>query len=124
MPFRPLGGRGIRLSALGFFLILFRRASSDETIRRATKPFFAFGAEPRKRRMVIKAPTTTADSACGDTGDSQMRTLSVILAFAFVLAGASMAGSADNGLPGVGTFAYSGLSTVASGPQAVVVATR
>ena len=35
-----------------------------------------------------------------------------------------MAGSADNGLPGVGTFAYSGLSTLASGPQAVVVATR
>jgi len=57
-------------------------------------------------------------------GDSQMRTLSVILAFAFVLAGASMAGSADNSLPGVGTFAYSGLPIVDSGPQAVVVATR
>ena len=53
-----------------------------------------------------------------------MRTLSVILAFAFVLAGASMAGSADNSLPGVGTFAYSGLPIVDSGPQAVVVATR
>ena len=53
-----------------------------------------------------------------------MRTVSVILAFAFVLAGASMAGSADNGLPGVGTFAYSGSSTIASGPQALVVATR
>ena len=43
-----------------------------------------------------------------DTGDSQMRTLSFILAFAFVLAGPSMAGSADQTLPGVGTFAYNG----------------
>ena len=53
-----------------------------------------------------------------------MRTFSIILAFAFVLAGASMAGSADNSLPGVGTFAYAGLPIVASGPQAVIVATR
>ena len=53
-----------------------------------------------------------------------MQSLSVILAFAFVLAGASMAGSADSSLPGVGTFAYGGLPVVASVPQAVVVATR
>ena len=53
-----------------------------------------------------------------------MRTFSVILAFAFVLAGISMAGSTDNSLPGVGTFAYAGLPLVASGPQAVVVAAR
>ena len=37
-----------------------------------------------------------------------MRTISFILAFAFILAGPSMAGSSDQGLPGVGTFAYSG----------------
>jgi len=53
-----------------------------------------------------------------------MRTLSIILAFAFVLAGASMAGSADSGLPGVGTFAYSGSPIVASAAQAIVVAAR
>jgi len=35
-----------------------------------------------------------------------MRTLSFILAFAFVLAGPSMAGSSEQGLPGIGTFAY------------------
>jgi hypothetical protein len=34
-----------------------------------------------------------------------MRTISFILAFAFMLAGPSMAGSSDN-LPGVGTFSY------------------
>ena len=38
-----------------------------------------------------------------------MRTLSFILAFAFVLAGPSMAGSLDSSLPGVGTFAYNRL---------------
>ena len=37
-----------------------------------------------------------------------MRTLSFMLAFAFVLAGPSMAGSTDSHLPGVGTFAYTG----------------
>jgi hypothetical protein len=36
-----------------------------------------------------------------------MRTLSFILAFAFVLAGSSMAGSVDS-LPAAGAFAYNG----------------
>ncbi len=53
-----------------------------------------------------------------------MRAFSIILAFAFVLGGVSMAGSADSSLPGVGTFAYTGLPIVASGPQTVIVATR
>jgi len=50
-----------------------------------------------------------------------MRALSFVLAFGFVLAGSSFAGSADSGLPGVGTFAYSG-SPVAAQP--IVVAAR
>jgi hypothetical protein len=54
-----------------------------------------------------------------------MRTFSgVLLVLAFVLAAAPMAGSADGGLPGAGTFAYSGLPMVASGPQSVIVAIR
>jgi len=53
-----------------------------------------------------------------------MRTLSIILAFAFVLAGASVAGSVDNSLPGIGTFTYTGSPIVTSAPQAVVVAAR
>jgi hypothetical protein len=36
-----------------------------------------------------------------------MRTISFILAFAFILAGPSVAGSYDSSLPGVGTFSYS-----------------
>jgi hypothetical protein len=54
-----------------------------------------------------------------DTGDSQMRTLSFILAFAFILAGPSMAGSADQTLPGVGTFAYNGSPVAMAVPMVV-----
>ncbi len=53
-----------------------------------------------------------------------MRTLSFFLAFAFVLAGASIGGSLDGGLPGIGTFAYNGSPIATSAPQAMVVAAR
>ncbi len=49
-----------------------------------------------------------------------MRTLSFILAFAFVLA-PSLAGLSDS-LPGVGTFSYNGSPIVPSAPQALLVA--
>jgi hypothetical protein len=51
-----------------------------------------------------------------------MRTTSFILAFAFILAGPSMAGSSDQNLPGVGTFAYQGSPVAASQP--IVVAAK
>jgi len=51
-----------------------------------------------------------------------MRTVSFILAFAFVIAGSSMAGSAESGLPGVGTFSYNGTPVTPS--QTLVVAVR
>jgi hypothetical protein len=53
-----------------------------------------------------------------------MRTLSFILAFAFVLAGPSMAGSVDSSLPGIGTFAYNGSPIASAAPHAIVVAVR
>jgi hypothetical protein len=53
-----------------------------------------------------------------------MRTLSFILAFAFILAGPSMAGSADQTLPGVGTFAYNGSPVAMGAPQPMVVAAK
>jgi hypothetical protein len=53
-----------------------------------------------------------------------MRTLSFILAFAFVLAGASMAGSSDSRLPGIGTFAYNGSPIITLAPPSMVVAAR
>jgi len=46
---------------------------------------------------------------------------SFILALAFVVAGSSMAGSAEGALPGVGTFAYTG-SPVATSPVFVFAA--
>jgi hypothetical protein len=104
---------------------LFRRGRFDETILRATKPFWAFGAELRKPRMVIKRPTNNgARRRQGQTGDSQMRTMSFILAFAFVVAGSSMAGSAETGLPGIGTFSYNGAPVTTTAPHALVVAAR
>ncbi len=51
-----------------------------------------------------------------------MRALSFVLAVGFLIAGSSLAGSADGGLPGVGTFAYGGPAIAA--PQSVVVASR
>jgi hypothetical protein len=48
-----------------------------------------------------------------------MRSISFILAVAFVLVGSSLAGSSDNGLPGVGTFSYNGSPIVTSAPMVV-----
>jgi hypothetical protein len=53
-----------------------------------------------------------------------MRTLSFILALAFVVVGPSMAGSSENMMPGIGTFAYNGSPIVAAPVQAIVVAAR
>ncbi|WP_080507778.1 hypothetical protein [Rhodopseudomonas palustris] len=54
-----------------------------------------------------------------------MRTLSLILVFAFVVAGPSVAGSSEGGVPGVGAFAYIGCcdgSTAAGSPGAPAAA--
>ena len=52
-----------------------------------------------------------------------MRSFSFIRAFAFLLAGPSMAGSSE-GLPGIGTFSYNGSTVANPAPQALVVAAR
>lgn len=51
-----------------------------------------------------------------------MRIVSFILAFVFVVAGSSLAGSAESGMPGVGTFSYNGTPVAPS--QTLVVAVR
>jgi hypothetical protein len=53
-----------------------------------------------------------------------MRTTSFILAFAFILAGPSLAGSSDKGLPGAGTFAYNGSPLPGPAEQPVLVAAK
>jgi hypothetical protein len=74
--------------------------------------------------MVINQATKRRTAPAAKPGDRQMQTLSFILGLAFVLAGPSIAGSSDSGLPGIGTFAYSGSPMAASVPQAIVVAVR
>jgi hypothetical protein len=51
-----------------------------------------------------------------------MPTISLLLAFVFVLAGSTMAGAPDGSLPGIGTFSYNGSPVPMSAP--IVVATR
>jgi hypothetical protein len=46
-----------------------------------------------------------------------MRTLSFIIAFVSVLAGPSLAGSADRDMPGIGTFTYCGSPIVTPAPD-------
>jgi hypothetical protein len=53
-----------------------------------------------------------------------MWTVSFILAFAFVLAGPSVAGSSDRGLPSSGAFSYNGSPVTTSALEALVVAAR
>ena len=53
-----------------------------------------------------------------------MRTLGFFLAFVFVLAGQSIAGSTDGHLPGVGTFAYTGSPIGPAASHDMVVAAR
>lgn len=53
-----------------------------------------------------------------------MRTTSFILAVAFMLVGPSVAGSSDQSLPGVGTFAYPVSSSATSAIQPIVVAAK
>jgi hypothetical protein len=74
--------------------------------------------------MVINPTTKRRTEPAAKPGDSQMHTLSFVLALAFVLVGPSIAGSSDSSLPGIGTFAYTGSPTAVSVPQAIVVAVR
>ena len=53
-----------------------------------------------------------------------MRTISFILAFAFILAGPSLAGSSETDLPGIGTFSYNGSPVVPTAAQLMLVASK
>ncbi len=50
-----------------------------------------------------------------------MKILSYILACVLLLAGSTMAGSVDTGLPGVGTFHYSSVQMTTSASRAIAV---
>ncbi|WP_338312313.1 hypothetical protein [Bradyrhizobium sp. TM239] len=91
---------------------------------RKMKPFCAFGASRAKPPMVISFTTNDGASPATEFGDKTMRALSFILAFGLVIAGSSFAGAPDGGLPGVGTFQYSGSPITPTASQSIVVAAR
>ena len=98
---------------------MFRRNRRDETILTCHETIFFLWCRYPETALGYQTPRPTA--AVARPGDSSMRTLSFILAFAFVLAGSSMAGSADN-LPAAGAFAYNGAP--AANAAALVFAAR
>jgi hypothetical protein len=67
----------------------------------------------RDKQMTAQKPSDQVP------GDNHMRTVSFILALAFVVAGPSMAGSVQSGLPGVGTFSYNGSPVVTQLPLVI-----
>lgn len=97
---------------------------ADETKPGRDETIFRFWRRYPETAHGYQADNETAGTAGTETGDSQMRTISFILAFAFILAGPSMAGSSENGLPGIGTFSYNGSSAMTSAPQLMLVAAK
>jgi hypothetical protein len=102
---------------------LFRPSSAHETIPAGDETISGFW----RRRP----ETADGYQPCNENGGQRrypkpetvkMRILSLILAFGFVLAGPSVAGLSEGGLPGIGSFAYSGSPITVSGP--IVVAAR
>jgi hypothetical protein len=53
-----------------------------------------------------------------------MRVRSFVLAFALIVAGPLLSGSADAGLPGVGTFSYNGSPVNTAAPPTLVADAR
>ena len=99
-------------------------ATCDETFLRRDETIFRFWRRYPETAHGYQIANATAGTAGTETGDSQMRTISFILAFAFILAGPSMAGSSENGLPGIGTFSYNGSPVVPTTAQLMVVAAK
>jgi hypothetical protein len=97
---------------------MFRAGPRDEIIPRPDETIFLFWRRSPETAVGYQITNKTAGTPAANTGDSQMRTISFILAFAFLMAGPTMAGSVDN-LPGVGTFAYNGAPIAGAAPMLV-----
>jgi hypothetical protein len=107
---------------IDFFPPVFRPIEATKQFSRATKPFSVLAQMSGNGRRLSRGQGDGGRCRPRTTGDSQMRTTSFILAFAFILAGPSMAGSSDQALPGVGTFAYNGSPVATPASQPMVVA--
>jgi hypothetical protein len=102
---------------------MFRPAPSTKQFRQGRNHFALLAQITGNSRWLSLCQRNGGDAGT-ETGDSQMRTISFILAFAFILAGPSMAGSSENGLPGIGTFVYHGAPVAISAPLPMVVAAK
>jgi hypothetical protein len=88
--------------------------NTDETI-------FDREAELRKPHVLNSPAQETADGAA-EHRRKQMRSLSLMLATVFPLAGATLADPSESGLPGIGTFAYGGPHGRAEASSVIVAA--
>jgi hypothetical protein len=119
---RPLA-KVISLKSLSYFRQCFVPAGRRNNSPRRRNHFPLLAQISGNSRWLSLCQRNGGDAGT-ETGDSQMRTISFILAFAFILAGPSMAGSSDNGLPGIGTFSYNGSPATTPAPQPIVVAAK
>jgi hypothetical protein len=101
---------------------LFRAAIATKQFSCATKPLSISTQNSGNGRWLPVSQQERRTAPAEKTGDSQMRILSFLLAFAFVVAGPTLAGSPDGSVPGFGTFAYSGSALVSAAPSLVVAA--
>jgi hypothetical protein len=90
---------------LSFFTEMFRQYVPTKQFSQATKPFSVLEQTSGNSRWLSSYQRNGAQRL-GPNRRRQMRTISFILGFAFILAGPSIAGSSDGSLPGVGTFSY------------------
>src|ERR1700722_17792340 len=112
----------INLKSLRFLnCVVGHERRNNSPVRRNHFPLLAQTSGNAAR---LPSPQPERRATPATTGDSQqMRTLSFILASAFLLAGPTVAGLSDSSLPGVGTFTYNGPPIVTSAP-AIIVAAR
>jgi hypothetical protein len=99
---------------------LFHPLARDETNLRPHETIFGWQRRYPETPVGYQSPNDAANSAATRTGDSHMRTFSFILAFAFIVAGPSLAGSSEGNLPGAGVFSYGPSAAAASAPAVMV----
>jgi hypothetical protein len=121
-PLKAFRGRSVASTEIVSFGRLFRPGVPGETIQSHDETISRISRRHPETPVGYQFHNENGGQRRPGTGDSQMRTLSFILAFAFVLIGPSMAGSSDGGLPGVGTFVYGGSPIKTTVPRTVLVA--
>ena len=114
---------GVVAEFIGFFRPMFRRITPTKTILLWDETIFRFWHRCPETADGYKGTNETAGTAGHGQPETEMRTTSFILAFAFVLVGPSMAGSSD-GPAGHRYFTYNGSPVAVPALQPMVVAAK